>query len=56
LPLEIRELSRGVTLLRSVLFLGNLAIVSYMIYLLRAAHRRRRNVAVQAETGDSSPD
>jgi len=27
LPLEIRELLRGVTLLRSGLFLGNLAIV-----------------------------
>jgi len=55
LPLEIRELLRGVTLLRSGLFLGNLAIVFYMLYLLRAAHRERRNSAVEAETRDSSP-
>lgn len=55
LPLEIRELSRGVTLLRSVLFLANLAIVLYMLYLLRAAYQRRLNSAVQAQTRDSRP-
>lgn len=46
LPLEIRELWRGATALRSALFVGNLAIVFYMLYLLRAAHRERRKVAV----------
>jgi len=55
LPLEIRELLRGVTLLRSGLFLGNLAIVFYMIHVLRTAHRERRRSAVEAETRDSSP-
>lgn len=55
LPLEIRELLRGVTLLRSALFLGNLTIVIYMLHLLRAAHLRRRNSTAQAETRDSSP-
>jgi uncharacterized membrane protein (DUF2068 family) len=35
-PLEIRELFRGVTLLRSVLFVGNVLIVLYMLYLLRS--------------------
>lgn len=55
LPLEIRELLRGVTLLRSVLFVGNLAIVFYMLHVLRAAHRRRRSSAVEGETSDSSP-
>jgi uncharacterized membrane protein (DUF2068 family) len=55
LPLEIRELLRGVTLLRSVLFLGNVAIVFYMLYLLRAAHRRRNSI-FQAEPRDSSPE
>ena len=55
LPLEIRELLRGVTLLRSVLFLGNLAIVCYMLYVLRAGHRERRNSALEPETRDSSP-
>jgi len=36
MPLEIRELMRGITLVRSVLFVGNLAIVLYMLYLLRS--------------------
>ncbi len=35
IPLEIRELLRGVTLLRSAVFVGNLIIVFYMLYLLR---------------------
>jgi uncharacterized membrane protein (DUF2068 family) len=35
LPLEIRALLRGVTPLRSVVFVGNLIIVGYMFYLLR---------------------
>ncbi len=36
IPLEIRELFRGVTLLRSALFVGNVLIVLYMLYLLRS--------------------
>jgi uncharacterized membrane protein (DUF2068 family) len=36
LPLEVRGLLRGVTVLRSALFLGNLAIIFYMFALLRA--------------------
>lgn len=36
IPLEIRELWRGVTPLRSAVFVGNLIIVFYMLYLLRA--------------------
>ena len=36
IPLEIHELLRGVTLLRSAVFVGNLIIVFYMLYLLRA--------------------
>jgi uncharacterized membrane protein (DUF2068 family) len=35
MPLEIHALVRGVTLLRLVVFLGNVAIVLYMLYLLR---------------------
>lgn len=35
IPLEIRELLRGITLLRSGVFIGNLIIVFYMLYLLR---------------------
>jgi uncharacterized membrane protein (DUF2068 family) len=45
LPLEVRELIRGVTTLRSVLFLGNLAIVLYMLYVLRSNYLQRRNAA-----------
>jgi uncharacterized membrane protein (DUF2068 family) len=45
LPFEVRELLRGVTVLRSGLFLGNLAIVLYMLYVLRTGYRERRNLA-----------
>jgi uncharacterized membrane protein (DUF2068 family) len=43
-PLEIRELMRGITLVRSVMFVANLGIVLYMFYLLRAGLRRRREL------------
>lgn len=46
LPFEVRELLRGVTLLRSAIFLGNLAIVFYMLYLLRSGYRERHKAAV----------
>ncbi len=36
IPLEIRELLRGITWIRSVVFVGNLVIVLYMLYLLRS--------------------
>jgi uncharacterized membrane protein (DUF2068 family) len=42
LPLEVRELMRGVTLLRSALFIANLAIVLYMLSVLRQNLRQRR--------------
>jgi uncharacterized membrane protein (DUF2068 family) len=44
LPLEVRELLRGVTVLRSTIFLGNLAIVSYMLYLLHTRYRKKRDL------------
>jgi len=49
LPLEVRELFRGITLLRSTLFVGNLSIVLYMYYVLRsgAASRRAAGTAAQ---------
>jgi uncharacterized membrane protein (DUF2068 family) len=55
LPLEVREMLRGVTLLRSFLFVGNLAIVFYMLHVLRTGRRERRNSALELETRDSSP-
>ena|ERR1700677_1027634 len=36
IPLEIRELMRGITILRSAVFVSNLVIVFYMLYLLRS--------------------
>jgi uncharacterized membrane protein (DUF2068 family) len=42
LPLEVRELLRGLTVMRSVIFVGNLAIVFYMFYLLRSGQLKRR--------------
>lgn len=42
MPLEVRELLRGVTALRSAVFIGNLAIVLYMLYIILANRRERR--------------
>jgi uncharacterized membrane protein (DUF2068 family) len=47
LPLEVRELFRGVTLLRSSLFVGNVAVVAYMLYVI-LANRRERRTALSA--------
>ena len=46
LPLEIRELMRGLTILRSSLFVGNLAVVLYMLYVIRANRRERRAATI----------
>ena len=43
LPLEVRELLRGVTLLRLALFVGNLSIVLYMLFVIRTGAASRRN-------------
>jgi uncharacterized membrane protein (DUF2068 family) len=42
LPLEVRELFRGITLFRASVFVINVAIVLYMYYLLREGRRQRR--------------
>lgn len=42
LPLEIRELFRGISLMRCGLFLGNLAVVFYMLYVIESNRRERR--------------
>ena len=47
LPLEVRELFRGVTLLRCSLFVGNVAVVVYMLYII-LANRRERRTALSA--------
>jgi uncharacterized membrane protein (DUF2068 family) len=45
LPLEVRELFRGVTVIRCAFLLGNLAIVFYMLYIILANRRERQNAA-----------
>jgi uncharacterized membrane protein (DUF2068 family) len=45
LPLEVRELLRGLTVMRCTLFLGNVAVVLYMLYVILANHRERRTAA-----------
>jgi uncharacterized membrane protein (DUF2068 family) len=54
IPLEIRELIRGVTLLRSAVFVGNLAIVCYMLYLLRSGRRAAATAMADAEPSAES--
>ncbi len=48
LPWEVRELMRGVTLFRCALFVGNLAVVLYMLYVIRANRREREKAAMGA--------
>jgi len=52
-PFEIRALIRGITIARSLVFVGNLAIVFYMLFLLREGQRQRKLPAT-AETPDQS--
>lgn len=50
LPLEVRELFRGVTFMRCALLLGNLAVVFYMLYVIILNRRERRRAALLHET------
>jgi uncharacterized membrane protein (DUF2068 family) len=53
LPFEIRELQRGVTLLRSAIFVGNVVIVLYMLHLLRSGYRQRRRGSMSIDQEES---
>lgn len=55
MPLEIRELLRGVTALRSAVFLGNLAVVFFMLYVIRSNRRERRLAAAGRAAEADSP-
>ena len=44
LPMEVRELSRGITLVRCGLLVGNIAIVLFMLYVI-ISNRREREAA-----------
>ena len=48
LPLEIRELMRGITALRVAFFVGNLTVILYMLYVIRTNRRDRRNATSTA--------
>ena len=55
LPLEIHGLMRGITLLRLTVLVANLGIVVYMVFLIRAGRRRRRECrSITAESLDQS--
>jgi uncharacterized membrane protein (DUF2068 family) len=41
LPLEIRSMMRGVTFMRVAIFVGNLAIIFYMWFLIQEGRRQR---------------
>ena len=43
MPWEVRELLRGVTAVRIAFLLGNLAVVFFMLYIILANRRERRN-------------
>jgi len=51
LPLEVREILRGLTVLRCALFVGNLAVVLYMLYVILENRRERRNAASLSAQG-----
>jgi uncharacterized membrane protein (DUF2068 family) len=51
IPLEIRELLRGVNVVRSVIFLLNVAIIVYMYALLRLELRERKALHAVAAGG-----
>ena len=51
LPLEIRQLMRGLTALRCVLFVVNMGVVLFMLYVIRTNRRERRAAAALRTAG-----
>jgi uncharacterized membrane protein (DUF2068 family) len=47
IPLEIRELLRGVTALRCAILIGNLAVILYMLHVIRTGRAQREAAAAQ---------
>lgn len=45
LPMEVRQLMRGLTVFRIALFIGNLAVVLYMLYVIRTNAREREKAS-----------
>jgi uncharacterized membrane protein (DUF2068 family) len=54
LPVEIHGLLRGVTVVRTLIFVGNIAVVLFMIYLIRAGQERRRGEAAALKSRGQS--
>lgn len=48
LPLEVRELFRGLTVLRVSLFIGNIGIILYMLWVILSNRRERRDALTAA--------
>jgi uncharacterized membrane protein (DUF2068 family) len=48
LPVEIRELFRGITFWRCALLIGNLAIILYMLYVLLENRRERQQALLRS--------
>jgi uncharacterized membrane protein (DUF2068 family) len=55
LPLEVRELFRGITFWRSALLIGNLAIILYMLFII-VENRRERRRAFLAVKPNAAPE
>ncbi|MGC2473401.1 MAG: DUF2127 domain-containing protein [Candidatus Sulfotelmatobacter sp.] len=55
LPLEVRELFRGVTFFRCALLIGNIAIVLYMVYIIFANRRERRGALYPLPSQNQRP-
>ena len=55
LPLEVRELFRGVTFFRCALLIGNIGIVLYMVYVILANRRERRTALYPIPSQNQRP-
>lgn len=53
LPVEIRELLRGLTPLRTTVFIGNVAVVLFMLYVIQSNRRERLNIAAGSGGGET---
>lgn len=54
LPLEVRELFRGVTMIRCLLLIGNVALVLYMLYVIIGNRRERAKKQIVATAAAST--
>jgi uncharacterized membrane protein (DUF2068 family) len=59
LPFEVRELLRGITIVRSLVFAANIAIILYMLHVLKTGRRERlerAEAAFKAEKPRPKPE